>query len=111
MSARGSCMCALLTLWIAGCQDLVPDVDLERMIDQPRGKPYGASAYFPDGRLMQAPPDGTVPITRVAEPDDTSSGPLLTSIPVPVDRALLLRGQSRFEIVCAACCSSARRPR
>ena len=103
MSLRRTLACAWLALWSAGCGDLLPDLDLERMIDQPRGKPFQASPYFPDGRLMRTPPDGTVPVRRVEEPDEAREGPISTSIPVPVDRALLLRGKNRFEIFCAAC--------
>jgi mono/diheme cytochrome c family protein len=94
-----------LSLFAIGCDDLLPRIGWERMIDQPRGKAYRASTYFPDGKLMQAPPEGTIPTTPApsiasqAERD----GVLVTTIPISIDRALLERGRDRFETFCATC--------
>jgi mono/diheme cytochrome c family protein len=100
----GSILCALAL----GCEDLVPEITWERMIDQPRGKAYRSSAYFADGKLMQAPPEGAIPITRAlgSSPQlagTDAAGTYINAIPVPVDRALLVRGQNRFETFCATC--------
>jgi mono/diheme cytochrome c family protein len=77
------------------------------MIDQPRGKAYRASEYFPDGRLMQPPPRNTVPMNRVLGPpplvEGMDRGQLVTTIPMPLDRAALQHGRGRFEIYCAVC--------
>jgi mono/diheme cytochrome c family protein len=98
---------ALFSLAFFGCQDVLPNIDFERMIDQPRGKAYRASPYFADGRLMQPPPEGTVPRTRLIGPpelvDGLAAAGFLAKIPVAVDRALLQRGRSRYELFCATC--------
>jgi hypothetical protein len=99
-------MAAVLSV-VAACQDAWSVVDLERMIDQPRGKPFKASEYFVDGRLMRTPPEHTVPINRVLGPEPlvegTDHGQFVSAIPMPIDRAAMLHGRTRFEIFCAAC--------
>lgn len=95
-----------LTL-LLGCEQALPDIGWERMQDQQRGKAYAASAYFPDGKLMQAPPEGTVPADRTALPQPMREGLMgeqyVTTLPLPITRALLERGRDRFETYCAAC--------
>jgi mono/diheme cytochrome c family protein len=97
---------AVVALAVAGCENPVSAIGFERMIDQPRGKPYKASPYFADGRLMRTPPAAVVPI------DGAGPRPLLTGLDgnayvtknaLAVDRALLERGRERFEVHCAAC--------
>jgi mono/diheme cytochrome c family protein len=93
-----------LVLLALGCDDLLPRIGFERMTDQARGKAYRASPFFADGKLMQAPPDDTVPSDRPNLPGQVvSANDELRVIPVPVTRALLQRGQNRFEIFCATC--------
>lgn len=93
---------------LAGCDDsLLPSIDLERMIDQSREKPYGESQFFQDGRAMRRPPEGSVPVTR-SETDPglavgKARGGYLTHPPIPVTRATLTMGRARFETYCAAC--------
>lgn len=103
----GWCKATVLTIALAGCGDLLPDVSFERMLDQPRGDAFAASPYFADGKVMQAPPAGTVPYGREVEPtelhDGTTAGSYVSVMPLPVTRALLERGQNRYEIFCAAC--------
>ena len=95
---------------LAGCDDdLLPSINLERMIDQSKEKPYGDTPYFSDGRAMRRPPDDSVPVTRVdaetrpgmavGEPD----GVYLTKPPLPITRQLLSTGQDRFQTYGAAC--------
>lgn len=95
---------ALLT---ASCVNPLRAIEFERMIDQPRGKPYKASPYFDDGRLMRQPPPGTVPIDEPLGPPALVSGVVdnayVAAIPVPVTRARLERGRDRFELFCATC--------
>ncbi|MCA9599516.1 MAG: cytochrome c [Myxococcales bacterium] len=68
------------------------DPSFNRMQVQPRVDPYEESAFFSDGLDMRQPPRGTVPFS----PRPTSTRP-------PLTRALLERGQNRFDITCAAC--------
>lgn len=104
----------LVAAVLAGCDGVLPGPDFERMLDQQKGKPYGAEPLLPDGRTMQAPPAGTVRYTapgeraRLAAHPELSSGvdangDYLAVVPIPVDRPLLERGQNRFDVICAAC--------
>lgn len=83
-------------------------VDLERMIEQPRYDPYEVGPEFPDDRVLQHPPVGTVPRHRIV------GKPLLTrgvgadgeptrEIPVPVTAEFLELGRKNYGIFCAAC--------
>jgi mono/diheme cytochrome c family protein len=97
----------LAQLAAVGCDRALPEIDWQRMIDQPRGKAYAASPFFANSQLMQMPPAGTIPATRASAQTGLESGKLadryLPRIPLPIDRALLTRGRSRFEIFCAGC--------
>jgi len=94
---------------LCGCDDsLLPSIDLERMIDQRREKPYGESSYFRDGRAMRRPPEDSVPVTRQETAPGlavgmTPRGDYLIRPPIPVTRPLLALGRLRFETYCAAC--------
>lgn len=93
---------------LAGCDDaLLPSIDLERMIDQRREKPYGESPYFRDGRAMRSPPVESVPTTRQETAPGLAvgeaQGAYLLRPPIPVTRPLLTMGRERFETYCAAC--------
>lgn len=85
-------------------------VDLERMIAQPSYRAYEPAPYFDDGMAMRTPPLGAVPRERVLGPaafvEGVRTGAArgwVESIPLEVDRELLVRGQGRFRIYCAAC--------
>jgi len=56
---------------------------------------------------MRHPPEGTVPRSRPMVAPEVGAGVrdgvLVDRVPVPVTRALVLRGQSRYEIFCATC--------
>ncbi len=69
-----------------------PDPTLARMLDQRRADPYEGTTAFPDGKVLQSPPRGTVPV------DDDSDAP-----PPPVTRALLDLGRARFDAYCGVC--------
>ncbi len=69
-----------------------PDPTLARMLAQRRADPYEATSAFPDGKVLQRPPAGTVPVE-----DDTDAPP------PPIDRALLELGHARFDAACAVC--------
>jgi mono/diheme cytochrome c family protein len=80
----------------SGCDNRVafqePDPTLARMLSQRRADPYESTSAFADGKVLQDPPRGTVPI------DDDTDAP-----PPPVTRALLELGHTRFDAVCAVC--------
>jgi mono/diheme cytochrome c family protein len=99
--------CGLSLLLLAACDDLLPRIGWERMTDQARGKAYRASRFFPDGKLMRTPPDGSVPVERARLPaalsEDSRAGAYVSAPPLRVDRALLTRGRERFDTFCAPC--------
>jgi mono/diheme cytochrome c family protein len=85
-----------------------PTPGLERMLEQPRGVPYGTSAAFADGRAMREPVSGT----RAREQPFVGQSRIETGlvgadyvqdIPLPVTRASLQSGRVEFERVCATC--------
>ncbi len=79
------------------------------LVDQPKYKNQGESAFFADGRQMRLPPAGAVAWGRT--PDKPDPGNLIDDadyyglkvIPLPVDAALLQRGQRVFNTYCAVC--------
>ncbi|HEX6534809.1 MAG TPA: cytochrome c [Gemmatimonadaceae bacterium] len=74
--------------------------DWERMRSQPRYDVYGASAFFPDGKAMQAPPPGTVPREAVEERARAAAARAAAASP---SDEMLRRGADRFHIFCAVC--------
>jgi mono/diheme cytochrome c family protein len=83
------------------------DLDFERMIFQDRVDPWEASRFFPDGKVMREPPEGTVPRDRVlGDPAWTSGvvgGAYVSRVPAPLSIEVLRRGQAQFEAFCAPC--------
>jgi len=77
----------LALLAVAGCND---------MDSQPRDKDYGAAELFPDGKTLQAPPDGTVSRDQAALTAALRDRP-------PMTAELLRRGQQRYAIFCVPC--------
>jgi hypothetical protein len=71
-------------------------VSCNDMDSQPRDKDYGATDLFGDGKVMQAPPDGT--ISR----EDPSERAALADRPA-MSMVLLERGRQRYDIYCAPC--------
>ena len=78
------------------------------MHDQPSYKPYAQSSFWPDQRSARPAIDGTV--ARGKLKTDTrlwkgraADGTFITSIPMPVTKALLERGQQRYNIYCTPC--------
>ena len=82
------------------------------MYDQARYKPYGATDFFDDGTSARPLVAGTIPrpdprnrgvtSTEIFETGMTA-GKLVTEVPFPVDRAVLVRGQERYRIFCTPC--------
>jgi mono/diheme cytochrome c family protein len=90
-----------LSLALIGCSRL-------DMQDQPRYKAQGASDFFADGRDGRPEVEGT--IARGSLDEDTAyytgkdaAGNDVDEFPIAVDRALIERGQQRFDIYCAPC--------
>lgn len=78
------------------------------MHQAPRYDPLEKSDFFADSRAARPLVEGTV--ARGFLREDAAlytgkgpSGQLLDTIPVPVDRALLERGQDRYNVYCAPC--------
>ncbi len=100
---------ALLVLWACSVEQAfeAPDYGLERMLSQPRYDPYEPSTFFPDGRVMQVPPEGTVPASAPQAAEDVLrgevSGAFVARLPVEPTAELLRRGRERYDIFCAPC--------
>jgi mono/diheme cytochrome c family protein len=100
------CMAALL---LFGCR-FEPE---HNMAKQPAKRPYQESVTFADGTEARPLPPGVVPRAsaaghpyadeRDALPADTTVAALNQTIPFPITRELLERGQERFNIYCSAC--------
>jgi mono/diheme cytochrome c family protein len=78
------------------------------MQDQPRYEPDAASAFFADGRADRPQVEGVVARGRFHEDPaffrgQDAAGQPVASLPVPVDAALLARGQQRYDIYCSPC--------
>lgn len=95
----------------AGCRGETsadPPVHLIGDMDwQPKYQANQASSLFADGRAMRPLVEGTVAQGELREDDAIYRGKsgeaYVATVPVPVDEALLMRGQQRFNIYCAAC--------
>jgi mono/diheme cytochrome c family protein len=84
-------------LFSAGCRYLRQD-----MANQPKNKPLSPSDFFTDGRSERPLIDNTV--ARGALTDDDLVVPKdSNAFPLPVDAALLARGEQRYKIFCSPC--------
>lgn len=77
------------------------------MQDQPRYEVLEASDFFQDGKSARPLVAGTVPRGSLQEDSALETGKidgkLVAGIPLSIDRALLERGQERFNIYCSVC--------
>jgi mono/diheme cytochrome c family protein len=78
------------------------------MQDQPKYKPQRPSDFFADGRSERQPVEGT--IARGALNEDAAfyegkdaSGNDIDAFPIAVNKAVIERGQDRFDIYCSPC--------
>ena len=89
----------LLPFALAGCQ--------QDMAQQPRVKPLAASDFFGDGRGARQPVPGTVARGQLREDDHLYTGKvngqLVDTFPFAVTRAVMARGQQRYNIYCTPC--------
>jgi mono/diheme cytochrome c family protein len=121
--ARWPCLLLALCL-LDGCERAMHD-----MYQQPKHQPQTPSALFANGNSARTPPPGSVPMASGAGADSSGGrlgqlGPVVASgralpldadgqplmsggssyaNPLPLTRALLTRGQQRFDIYCAPC--------
>jgi mono/diheme cytochrome c family protein len=98
---------ALATLVLLPACTVLPPLDLQRMISQDRFTVWDGSPYLPDGRELQAPPEGAIardaPTLDSPKQTGVESGAYLATIPMPLTRDLVVLGKARFETFCAPC--------
>jgi len=99
---------------LGGCERAKQD-----MYDQPRYKTFAPSPLFADGAAVRTPPAGTVAHARGAFAGSSSGREgtdavlrdqqldAAQAMPLPVDLALLQRGQNRYTVYCTPCHSPA----
>jgi mono/diheme cytochrome c family protein len=78
------------------------------MHDQPKYIPLRPTTFFDDGRSARPLPENTIARGHLNEDaayytGRDASGKLVTEIPVPVTKELILRGQNRFNVYCTPC--------
>jgi mono/diheme cytochrome c family protein len=90
-----------------GCENSGPERDFERMVNQAYFLPYKESEFFPDGRAMQHPPDGTLTADGsqlpVALERGLVDGVYVDKNPVLLTTQFVEMGRRRFEVFCAPC--------
>jgi mono/diheme cytochrome c family protein len=82
---------------LAGCDNLHQD-----MGNQPKNKPLSPSDFFADGRSERAPVENTV-ARGALDNDELVVAKESNNFPVPVNEALLERGEDRYKIFCTPC--------
>ena len=78
------------------------------MQDQPKYKPQRPSDFFADGRSEREPVEGTIARGQLNEDTEfyegkDAGGKDIETFPIAVDKAVIERGQNRFDIYCAPC--------
>jgi mono/diheme cytochrome c family protein len=89
----------LFFLWLSGCQ--------QEMARQPRYETLDKSEFFDDQRAARPLVEGTVARGFLREDGHLYRGLVdgkpADVFPFPVDKAMLLRGQERYNIFCSPC--------
>jgi mono/diheme cytochrome c family protein len=90
-----------LTIFLAGCSRL-------DMQDQPKYKPQRPSDFFVDGRSGRPELDGTIARGQLNEDvafyeGHDAAGKDIAEFPIAVDKAVIQRGQNRYDIYCTPC--------
>lgn len=101
----------LVAIALGGCDTrgvlATPELSLERMLNQNKYEAFDENPFFVDQRAMRPPPKGTVPrdaiVGRLDLTHGVSEDGYVSHVPVPVTRALMLRGRRRFEVMCGPC--------
>jgi mono/diheme cytochrome c family protein len=77
------------------------------MWNESRYKPLEASPFFENGSSSQLPVPGTVARGQLRLNDalytGRTNGVLVTTFPFPINQAVLVRGQERFNVYCSPC--------
>lgn len=78
------------------------------MHDQAKHEPFEYSELYDDGAASRVPPAHTVPRGILERGDEFvtgtgTDGAFLTELPMPLTRAVLDRGESRFNAYCSPC--------
>jgi mono/diheme cytochrome c family protein len=99
-----------LLLGCRGTTSSRPPIHLNPNMDQQkRFDPQEPNPFFADGRSMRTPVPGSVPASMTPDDPVFMTGKMgdewITSLPpgLALDRALLERGQERYEIYCTPC--------
>ena len=86
---------------------LLSGCDLQDMYRQPKTEPYMSSPVFPDGTSARPLEADTVARGHLRTNEVFYTGKLngkeVDALPFPVTKAVLLRGQERFDIFCSPC--------
>ncbi len=82
---------------LAGCDNLHQD-----MGNQPKNMPLSPSDFFADGRSERAPVENTV-ARGALDNDELVVAKESNNFPLPVNEALLERGEDRYKIFCTPC--------
>jgi hypothetical protein len=91
-------ICVAATLFmIAGCDNLHQD-----MGNQPKNKALSPSDFFADGRSVRMPVENTVSRSAL-DNDQLMVTKDSAMFPMPINDALLERGQERYRIFCSPC--------
>jgi mono/diheme cytochrome c family protein len=99
----GSMLClgasALALLTLTACR--------QDMHDQPRYKPLAESTFFPDHRASRPKVEGTVARGQLRIDEARYTGQIdgedIDQFPIPISKADIERGQTRFNIYCTPC--------
>jgi mono/diheme cytochrome c family protein len=102
---------ALATLQgcMRGCPSSKPPIHVNpSMFNQPKYRPYAASAFFYNGAAMRPPVPGTIarghlPGDPLLETGKNPDGSPVAISPLASDDAVLARGRERFGIYCQPC--------
>jgi mono/diheme cytochrome c family protein len=97
LRVAGLTLAAACLLAISGCDRLRQD-----MATQPKNRPLSPSDFFHDGRSERPLLENTVARGSL-ENDQLLIAKDSNAFPLPVDEALLERGQQRFGIYCTPC--------
>jgi len=94
-------------LGAVGCENSGPERDFERMVNQSYFLPYKECDFFPDGRAMRDPPEGTFSANASAMPAALEHGVMNESYveknPALLTTQFVALGQRRFGVFCAPC--------
>lgn len=92
--------------WVTVCLVLLAGCS-QQMAEQPRHKPLDASTVFDDGRSARPLVPSTVARGQLRDDEQLytgkSRGAPVDTLPFPVTREVLERGQVRFDIYCSPC--------